>query len=102
MTRSDTRRTPQVGYDPQTSTYHAQHDWSGSESLYYTVCTAVAAVTGVNLTAMAPLTDAVEPDALESLFDPTQSSTVTTDHATFTYDGCQVTVYRDGHVRIVP
>ncbi|WP_284010041.1 HalOD1 output domain-containing protein [Haloarcula pelagica] len=90
------------GYDPATGTYHTHHDWSGSTPLHYTVCTAVAALTGDDVSTTTPLADVVEPDALETLFRPEQPTGAATDRATFTYGGCTVTIYRDGRIHIVP
>lgn len=90
------------GYDPATGTYYTHHDWSGTTPLHYTVCTAVAALTGETVSATTPLSDAVDPDALETLFRPGQPTGTDSDRATFTYDGCTVTIYRDGRIQIVP
>jgi hypothetical protein len=102
MTSMDRGPRQKRGYDPRTGTYHTHHDWTGTVPVNYTVCTAVAALTGEDVAAMSPLAKAIEPDALESLFEPKTAAGEPTDHTTFTYDGCTVTVFRSGHIRIAP
>jgi hypothetical protein len=102
MTAPNGTRERQRGYDPATGTYHTHHDWDGTIPLHYTVCTAVAALTGEDVSAITPLASAIEPDALETLFRPEQQTGAATDRATFTYGRCTVTIYRDGHVQIAP
>lgn len=86
------------GYDPQTDTYHAHHEWESPNSLSYTVCRAIAAVTGDDAAATSLLTDAVDPDALDRLFRDRRQAGSSTDYVTMNHEEYTVTVYRNGHV----
>lgn len=86
------------GYDADTDTYHAHHD--GDRSLSTSVCRAVAAVTGDDVTTTRLLPDATDFDALDGLFTTEHRPGHPTDHVTLSYDECEVTVYRNGHIVI--
>lgn len=49
---SDLGVADRVGYDPQTETYHARHDWESDESLPLTVIETIAVAMGVSPEAM--------------------------------------------------
>lgn len=87
-----------VGYDPRTGTYHARHDVGSAEPVYHTVVTAVAAVTGHRPTDLPPLSETLDPDALDTLITG-QGSDV---QVGFGYGGCAVTVDSTGHVELDP
>ena len=66
-----------------------------SESVSETIVSAVAAHTGSDPLDLAPLYQAVDPDALDALFatdDPMRSP----DRVSFTYCGCEVVVSAEG------
>lgn len=88
------------GYDPQTDTYHAHHEWGGPNSLSYTVRTAIAAVTGDDTATTSLLADVVDPDALDKLFQARQRIGRPTDCVTMAHEEYKVTVYRNGHIVI--
>lgn len=94
--------TGRTGYDPTTGTYHVQHDWDGDSPLWYTVLLAVSALSGAEPHAVGPLTDAVDPDALDQLFVGRQQGNQPTDGVRFTLERCDVVVRRDGHVVVHP
>jgi hypothetical protein len=79
------------------STHETAYEWSESVSL--AVVDAVAAVTGRRPTALPPLADCIETDALDALFGSPPDAT-TTRLLTFRYAGCTVTVGGDGCLSI--
>lgn len=91
---------PNVG--TQTNTYRVQHDWTEPEPLYYTVARAVAAITDTHPTHVESVDQAVDPDALDRLFQPTSDGSLRKNggHIGFTLDECDVTVYWDGEIVI--
>ena len=92
---SDLWLADRVGYDPQTETYHAQHDWESDPSLSITVIKTIAVATGFSPTAMEPLYSEINPDALEALLS---SAGETNLQVQFTYDRWPVTVYSSGEI----
>ena len=75
----------------------------GTRSLTDAVVEAVADERGVDETALEPLYEVVEPDALERLFAPRpDGSPRTTGRVIFEMAGCEVTVRSDGKVRATP
>ncbi|WP_277540659.1 HalOD1 output domain-containing protein [Haloarcula laminariae] len=91
---------PQPGHDRQTRA--AAQPTADGESICYRVLTAVAEATGTAPTDLAPLSETVEPDALEQLFTPTgtETSQSAAGSVAFRYEGCIVTVYADGRVTV--
>lgn len=101
--RHDVLRRDAVGYDPARGTYHLQHDDLETPSMSYTVLRGVAAITGEEPHHLEPLSETIDPDALDSLFDPvTGDGDGSTACLSFRYCGCQVDVYADGHVVLEP
>ena len=73
------------------------------EPLSVRIVREVAAHDGVDPMELSPpLFHAIDPAALDALFEPTESSGSRTGRVTFTYDGKQVTVDGDGAVEIDP
>lgn len=67
------------------------------ESATRTVVEAVAEATGDDPTAMRPLYDVVDTDALDAVFEPTDGARATqTGRVSFRFNGCDVTVHADG------
>lgn len=101
--RNDLLREDGVGYDPDDGSYHLRHDESDPNSLCYTVFRAVGAITGKSPQALDPLTDTIDPDALEKLFDRSETRGGTVDAClTFEYNGCRVAIFSDGHLVVDP
>lgn len=101
--RNDLLRQDAVGYDPSEGTYHLNHDESDRDSLCYTVLRAVSAVTGKAPQALDPLSDTIDPDALDTLFEISDARGDTVDaRLTIRYNGCRVAVYSDGHLVVEP
>lgn len=90
------------GYDPLSDGYHIQHDWSSAEPLTHTITRAVSALAGVEPQSGPPISESIDPDSLNRLFNSGKRSSCNRDHVTFTHLGCTVTVYRDGHVVAFP
>lgn len=98
----DVVRQDAVGHDPARGAYHLDHDGGESPSLSYTILRAVAAVTGETPQDLDPLTETIDPDALEKLFEPERLERGADVSLTIGYNGCRVTVYSDGHLVVVP
>lgn len=95
-----TSSEPATGFDPRTGAYHVRHDWEGDSSLTELVVCSVAAVTGVEPTAVDALSTRLDTDALEALFagsNPSEGGALT-----FHLNDCRVTVYSNGEVVIRP
>lgn len=79
---------------PDTTTYRCGPDELPTEGVLLTV----AAVTGAEPTRMEPLSETVDPDALNALFrisgETTRDAHAT--HVRFRYQDCIVTVHADG------
>lgn len=80
-----------------TSTYYTE--FTGDEPVSMAVVRAVAAVTGIEPTVLAPLGEYIETDALEALF-ATPAGTMAAQSLRFTYAGCLVTVCGDGSISL--
>lgn len=89
-----------VGYDPTTEAFHGQFDPDAeSSAVVVTVVETVAAVSGSDPTAMPPLYDTVDPEALTALVASARDRPV---EISFTYEACRVTVSSDGCVVVEP
>jgi hypothetical protein len=78
--------------------YRATYDLDGPSSVSDTVIEAVAEVAGVDpTTTIIPLSDQIDPDALDALFTDSEGKARTT----FSVCGLEVLVRSDGRVRIV-
>lgn len=77
-------------------------EWDGEPSVSVAVITAVASVTDQEATEMEPLSNVVDTDSLNQLFEPTSRSPRTVGTVEFEYAGCLVRVSGDGRLEIVP
>ena len=85
-------------HTPRDGAHHTDFDWA-TDSLSAVVVTAVAAVTGERNDRMPPLNDAIDPDALDALFEPRYTGE--SRHGgviSFRYNDCHVTAYGDGEL----
>lgn len=73
---------------------------SSKESLSVKVVESVAAYEGVEMTALPPLATAINPDALDELFDPIENPGGTDTHLTLEYNGHRVRIHADHSVTI--
>lgn len=89
---------------PAPQPYYVTHEFDGSTELTTTLVHALADVADVDVTqAEFRLTDYVDPDALNRLFQPSGEGAAQVDgHVSFTVWGNQVTVYHDGQIVIAP
>lgn len=75
----------------------------GVDNLAERIIYEVAAVRGVDPADLAPLRTAVDPDALNALFDPTGSGYgLREGELAFAYEGFEVTVTSEGEIRLRP
>lgn len=85
----------------QKETYHVRHDPSTGRTLSETVIEAIADVAGVDpTTTIIPLSDQVDPDALDALFDGREARSDYSSRVVLYLCGLEVVVHGDGHVRI--
>lgn len=84
--------------------HHVRHDWAENDNISTTIVLAVSDLTGRPIDELTPLSDVVNPDALDELLRP-EGTALGQDvpiSVTFEYEGYSVTVRRDGHVGIQP
>lgn len=84
-----------------TGTVTARFDWSTDEPSVAVVRT-VAAADGHTPDGLPPVTDSLDPDALDALFRPRPDGRRSDVHVTFTYAGHEVSVAWDGTVVVQP
>lgn len=77
--------------------HRTRHDGVSGTSITTTLVYSVAAVAGVEPTALPPLHRSLDADALEAILGSTRDGEVT---VTFTYAGYRVTAHSDGSLRI--
>jgi hypothetical protein len=76
-------------------------DWTETDSVTHEVVEAVAAVSGRDPTALDPIASQIDPDALDTLFEPRRDGEQrTSGHVTFPFDGYEVTVYAHGEIAV--
>ena len=87
------------GSDPPRDTYVVRHDWDEDGSLSSTVITAVAAIRNVEPTDVDPLNEAVDPDALNTIFDNRRGGAERAGATlSIRLNECTVTIHGDGRV----
>lgn len=86
-----------VRYDSSQELYVADFDWSGEDTPSVAVIETMAEVAGCDTTALGPLNDTVDPDALDSVLTSRQSVTVELAHEHF-----EITANSDGRVTVRP
>lgn len=91
---------PQSAAEPDAVTYDRDPDEPPSRS----VIRAVAGVQGTDPTELQPLYEAIDPDALDRVFDGTQgrSRPLADGAVSFRFAACQVTVRADGRTVVEP
>lgn len=101
---AETNEPTHVGYDSETNAYHAQHDWTGDESVSETVIRTVAVATDREPLALDPLYGVVDVDALDRIFKPYAGIDLRKDGGclSFEFGECTVTVYWDGRIVAAP
>jgi len=87
----------------ETRSYSVVHDWNADDSLAATVVSAVAAVRNVEPTAVEPLNETVDPDALNAIFDDRYNGGGRSGPSlSFRLSSCEVTVHANGRVVVRP
>jgi len=89
-----------VVYDSESGTYHGEYHADDGHSLTFAVVEAMSAVLDVGMTDIEPLTETLNPDALERLFGTQSGESDEELLVYFTHEGCEVTVRRDGHFTV--
>jgi len=84
-----------ASYDPETDTHYAKYQPDEPELLAEAVIYLVSVATGNEPKTMDPLYEAIDTDALESLFRGREGQT---GHIEFQYCECVVTAMSDGEV----
>lgn len=81
---------------------HSQEfDWEAETSAAMAVVQTVAAATDQDPTAMEPLNDAINTDALNDLFAPSDDRPRSRGYVQFEYERCHVRVRAEGTVLVV-
>ncbi|WP_255193855.1 HalOD1 output domain-containing protein [Natronobeatus ordinarius] len=91
-----------VYYDDCAGTYHSWVDDAVCEPVSTTLLLVVSSIQGVDPLELDDLTAAVDPDALESLFDHWQAGTESGATVSFTFAQCTVTVHDTGELVVEP
>lgn len=89
-----------TGDGGERETYTARYDWNETDVPSSAIVQAVAAVTNTEPTAMGPLYEAVNTDAMNRLFG--RRYRVRPDRLSVRFENCDVTVYADGRVTVAP
>lgn len=82
-----------------TERFQTQHDWDDGP-ITASVVNAIAAVTGDEPTAITPLYEVVDPDALDHLFESVRGDELVI--VSFHLAGCAVRVGGDGDIEVRP
>lgn len=90
-----------LNYDEMAGVYRTRHDFDDDESLSETVAAAVATLEP-DLSDTRPLSDCVDPDALDALLVPHDGCPREGASVTFRLAGYRVTVACDGEVVVYP
>lgn len=95
----DTEQRPT--FDPRTGTYHVTVDWRRTDPVSRRLVSAVATVLEVEETDLEPLTECVDPDALDALFRPRpRAGSRDGGVVQFRFNGRDVVVDGRGHILI--
>ena len=74
----------------------SRHRWTAANPPTAAVVESVAQRAGVDTTELPPLYDAIDPDALDAIFDHASQDSSSGPRVTFSYGGFEVTVEHDG------
>lgn len=87
----------------EAGTYHAHYDPDSSAGIEVTLVHALADVMNVDVTEVEfTLSDVIDPDALDRIFDPISDTDAPPAHLAFDANGYRVTVYSTGEIVITP
>ncbi|MFP9192047.1 HalOD1 output domain-containing protein [Natronosalvus vescus] len=93
-----------VYYDDRRGTYHTWYDRGEYEPVSTAILMAVSSIRGIDPEYLEPLRDAIDPDALNELFNDWdgQKRGLESVAVSFIYGQCTVTVHGDGEIVIEP
>ncbi len=97
MTQRDTASDPETGRGSDREAYTARYEWGGTDRPSMAIVRSVAAVTGREPTAMRPLFDAIDPEAVDRLFGR-DSARARPDRLSVRFEDCEVAVHADGRI----
>lgn len=93
--------TAPVTYDQQAGTYRTRYDWASSVPLSTVIVEVVAEVAGIDPRDVGRLHQAVDPESLDGLFQPTPTAGVRRDgQVSFDLDDHRVTVHGTGVIEV--
>ncbi|WP_254862602.1 HalOD1 output domain-containing protein [Halovivax gelatinilyticus] len=99
MNAIDSNTPARTGDPTQTTTI--KHDWSDDQSLALSIVDAIADLTGTDPIDVPSLYERIDPDSLDSLFNPTkQAGNRNVGHVWIPVDDYGVTIYGDGTIFI--
>ena len=85
--------------DRERKTAFVSHDWTGNDSLTTTIVSTVAELSGTDPTEVDRLYDRIDPESLETLFEPTNKADGrNTGQVSFQLDAYTVTVHATGDI----
>ena len=85
--------------DPETKTAITSHDWESDDSLATTIVSTVAALADTTPEELDRIYDRIDPDSLESLFEPANGATKrNAGQVSFRLDRYTVTVHASGTI----
>lgn len=85
--------------DHERKTAFVSHDWTGADSLTTTIVSTVAELSGVDATDVERLYERIDPESLETLFEPTESTGGrNTGQVSFQLDAYTITVHATGDI----
>lgn len=91
----------ELDYDPGTKTFSTNHDWETEIPVSTVVVKLVSDLEDVPPTALDPLHDYVDPDALDRLVAPKRDGTPRNGaYASFRFEGYDITVSGDGEISL--
>lgn len=95
--------TSPVTYDREAGTYRTRYDWASPVPLSTVVVEVVAEVAGIDPREVGRLHEAVDPEALDELFQPTPLAGARQDgEVSFVVDEHRVTVHGTGDLEVEP
>lgn len=88
--------------DAESITQPIRTDWRGYDSLSTAIVEVVAATTDREPTALPPLYESIDTDALDAIADGWTANTDGRQHVSFAFAGVKVTVESDGGIEVRP
>jgi len=89
-----------VEYDEEFARHVIDIDSDESRSTSELVVYGIAEVTDTDPTSLRPLGEVIDPDALDAIFDRSDTGELGDAHLSFGYEGYEVTVFNHGRITI--